>query len=119
MYGLPYAGQSVSAKPIEEIWKLSGISDVKNSLKATVSFFPNPIIEDANVLITSEHSFVNGDYQLYIYDATGRLSREEKIPVLSAQKGFAFRREGLTDGLYTYSLINDGILIGSGKIVLD
>ncbi len=119
MYGLPYAGQSVSAKPIDEIWKLSGINEVKNSVKATATFYPNPISENSNLFISSNNQSVQGEYQLNLYDITGRLTKEEKIPVLSAQKGYAFRRNGLSDGLYTYSLMNDGELVGSGKIVIE
>ena len=119
MFGLPYAGQSVSAKPIEEIWKLSGINDVKQSSRVSASFFPNPISENSNLIITSNNQSLMGEYQLNLYDVTGRLTREEKIPILIAQKGYAFRRNGLSEGLYTFSLMNDGELVGSGKIVVD
>ena len=76
-----------------------------------VRTFPNPFEEEVNFEIEGQQF---QSIQLNVFDLTGRLIRT------STHTGnqFSFSRNQLLSGMYVYTLVGDGAMISSGKIMV-
>lgn len=119
MFGLPYAGNSVSATTIKEIWKTTSVNSVKSNYRPTFSFYPNPLTDQTTLIVTGEIEKYKGEFRLVMFDALDRLVRDEKITDLISNKEFILRRNGLKDGLYTFRLLCGREVMGGGKLVIN
>jgi uncharacterized repeat protein (TIGR01451 family) len=82
----------------------------KDDLKGNVKVYPNPFREQT----IFEFNLVKGNTILSIYDAYGRLIHRQNIIANS----YIFKKEGLSSGIYYFSLTNDADEQFSGKLMI-
>ena len=119
MYSLPNSGNSANAESIDEIWMSTlGIQDFS---EASISsyVYPNPLTDNSRIVITEETGKNGGDMHLLIYNIQGKLVSDEIIHVLQGKNSYAFRKEGFSNGVYTFQIKNERTLLSSGKVVVD
>ncbi len=74
-----------------------------------VKIFPNPFMESARFEVEGEFS----DLTFIVTDALGRVVEERSVA-----SEFIFERQNLPSGTYFYSILHQGALINSGKIMI-
>lgn len=89
----------------------TALKDVEN-FENEISIYPNPAHSFVNVTTTSEVLF-NENFQLNIFDATGRLIKNEKI-----QFPFEVDFSNQNSGMYFIQLIDDSNQLITKKVVL-
>lgn len=119
MFDLPYAGNSINAQSIDEIW--FSTVDVpaldRNIDKAIV--FPNPV-SDFSMIRFSEELLMNDDQMhFFLIDVNGRIVSDEIIQVIPGIKSYAFRKDYLPGGIYSFLVRNERTIFGSGKVILN
>jgi hypothetical protein len=79
-----------------------------------VSVYPNPMNQSA--VITISNAAVLTDASFALYNVNG-----EMVRAISniASHTVTMEREGLASGVYFYTLVNKGTVIGSGKIIVE
>lgn len=91
------------------------VSGVKNpALPTTVDckIYPNPMSDEAFVVLQGVE---NQEFELRLYDITGRQLRSEKI-----SNGLGkFSRKGLQAGLYFYDVKLGGTTVSQGKLAIE
>ena len=80
--------------------------------KSQVKIYPNPMREEATIELGTE---AVPDLSLTLMDLTGRIVHTESWPLANR---ITLRREGLSDGIYLFSLTSRGEKIGTGKVVV-
>ncbi len=90
----------------------TGISS--NSAATGVSVYPNPFHESATVSIDANTVLHNGIFTLY--DITGKIVLEMKNVTSTT---ISINRNTLENGIYFYTFTDNGVVIGSGKIVVE
>ena len=75
---------------------------------------PNPFSETTTVEVENFSTAADNSLIFKLFDAFGREIRAEKV----AAPRFEIQRNGLAEGLYFFSLENDGRAIGRGKMVV-
>ncbi|MCC6727046.1 MAG: T9SS type A sorting domain-containing protein [Saprospiraceae bacterium] len=80
--------------------------------KISCTVYPNPMGEEAVVLIQGAE---NQDFELRLYDMTGRYLRSEKITGGMGK----IRKNGLPDGLYFFDVLSEGVKLGQGKVAME
>ena len=119
MYTLPNSGNSANAESIDEIWMSTlGIQDFP---EASISsyVYPNPLTNNSRIVVKEETGKNGGDMHLLIYNIQGKLVSDEIIHVLQGKNSYAFRKEGFSNGVYTFQIKNERTLLSSGKVVVD
>ena len=119
MYDLPYAGNSANGHTIDEIWMTSvGVSDlIPSSISATV--YPNPLTDHSLLVISGYPENNNNNLYLLVFDIEGKRINEEVIHLIPGTNSYAFRKNGLSNGIYTFQIRNEKNLLHSGKVVID
>jgi len=116
MYSLPYAGASSSAQPILDCWRIAtGINQIDKAASFTVS--PNPFSNKASARYSGPLDFSN--VQFALYDLLGNKVRDLTKEFADQNGNFIFNREGMKSGVYFYRLLEDGLPICSGKIIIE
>jgi uncharacterized repeat protein (TIGR01451 family) len=91
------------------------VSGVKNPVQPNVvvcNIYPNPMSDDAFVVL---QGIENQEFELRLYDITGRQLRSEKI-----RNGVGkLSRNGLQAGLYFYEVILGGTRVSQGKLAIE
>ncbi len=119
MFKLPYSGNSANAKTISEIWMTSvSVNDLMPSL-ITGTVYPNPLTDNSRIVLSSEPGNDNNEMLFKIFDINRKQISEEVIYLLPGSKSYAFRKDGLSSGIYTFQIWNEKNLRGSGKFVVD
>lgn len=118
MFNLPYAGASSNAVPIEEVWLINSVRTVSSEAINSI-VYPNPVSDQANIQIDQTEVHSSGKLILSIVDAAGKEVRAERVMVTAGQKSVPFKREGLTAGMYFYSLRNDEQFLARGKFSVE
>ncbi len=119
MFGLPYAGNSINSQSIQEIWMLpTQVADI-NSETISSYVYPNPMTENSMISIENNGTGSEQEVHVKIYDMTGRIVDDEIIGILPGRNNYAFRKEELTGGVYTFLITNDTELFGSGKFIVN
>ena len=72
---------------------------------------PNPFSQ--STMIRTEG--LNGTFDFKLYDIVGKQLRYEK----SISGSYTLQREGLTSGMYLFEILQDGKVIGTGKLVAE
>lgn len=116
MYGLPYAGNSATAKPIEEIFLTNKVQDISTSNQASF-IYPNPVTDQGVITLEGIEENIVKTY-LQVYDNLGNKKKDEMIP-LSSTKTISFNREELSSGIYFYRIMTEKKQIASGKFIID
>jgi hypothetical protein len=119
MYDLPHAANSINADPIEEIWLVNHTDVAEVEATFTSFVYPNPLTDDSQILITNNQKTEGDDLHLLIYDFSGTLRIEEILQLKPGKSNYVFRREGLSGGSYTYQLVSDQKLLGTGKVIVE
>ncbi len=86
-----------------------------NSLTINVS--PNPFTEHTTFELIENNKPFNSDFnstKFQLFDALGRLIKSEKINNYQ----FNFNKNDVSNGLYFFKIINDGKVIGNGKLMV-
>ena len=78
----------------------------------SVSVFPNPILEKATFRIDDE---MPRDLTFTIYDAMGRVVRQQSF---TNTHRFDIYKNNLSSGLYFYTILENGVPINQGKILV-
>lgn len=100
----------------------SGSSNTENSTSETSissayleQNTPNPFTESTNIVLFVPEKIVKAS--LYIYDLTG--NQKDVIEIdQRGQNTVTIEANSLTPGMYLYSLICDGVLIGTKQMIL-
>ncbi len=116
MYGLPYAGNSANARPVEEIFLTNKVQDITRSLQ-TSFIYPNPIIDQGVINLENIEESTTKTY-LEVYDNLGTKKKEE-IVSFGNTKSIPFKRDGLSSGIYFYRILSDKKEITTGKFIID
>ena len=121
MYGLPYAGFSANANPIEEIWRVNSVDVVETNSQAngSTTIFPNPLNENSVLSLNENIWNEKSDLKICFFDISGRLAHEESIPFIPGQKSYNFDKNGLSKGIFAFRISSNDTPIGSGKIIVE
>lgn len=97
----------------------SGINDTKdNSPAFIVSVNPSIFSESTNFHITSDHEMF-GRCRLEVYSLTGERVKNLDVPITSKKEiNYTFNRNGLTNGVYIYRILNNEPILYEGKIIV-
>jgi len=79
--------------------------------QANVKVYPNPFLTTTTIEIEGE---TYNDLELELFDLSGRMVRQ----VLGGNNKIELHRSGLTQGMYLYTLKNEGKLLHTGKVVV-
>ena len=120
MFTLPHSGNSINATPITEIWRTStSISETNVRYALNTVVYPNPVNSDSKIEIDNETASSPEKVSLFIYDITGRIKNETDLLLMPGRNVFAFRREGLPSGVYTYRVKNNMRILSAGKVIVE
>lgn len=86
----------------------------ENALQASVSLYPNPMSENAVLLVNMAGH--NGAYTLELMDVSGKVVRTENGMMNEAHY---IGRSNLAAGIYAYRVIQNGMQLGSGKLIVE
>jgi PKD repeat protein len=86
----------------------------ENTLQAAVSLYPNPMSENAVLLVNMAGH--NGTYTLELMDVSGKVVRTETGMMNEAHY---IGRSNLAAGIYAYRVIQNGMQLGSGKLIVE
>ncbi|MCU0435722.1 MAG: PKD domain-containing protein [Bacteroidia bacterium] len=81
---------------------------------ATLSLFPNPMSENAMLLVSMEGH--HGMYSLELVDVSGKVVRTETGMVNEVHP---IGRGNLATGIYAYRVMQNGVTLGSGKLIVE
>lgn len=90
---------------------LTGLPVTENKTPS-VSFYPNPFNDKAQLVITGLHNYKN--ITIALFDLQGR----EIKHFTTTQQQIEISREGLTDGLYFYIVTSGQTILGKGKFIV-
>jgi len=119
MYGLPYAGNSINSQSIREIWMLPTDISTISAETITAYVYPNPMTEYSMISIDNNGESNDQEVHIKIYDMSGRVVDDEIISMFPGRNNYAFRKEGLTSGIYSFLVGNERDIIGSGKFIVN
>ncbi len=118
MYELPYAGNSASADPIVDVWKVdnsTSIKEVNQNFSLVVT--PNPISSVAQVEI-SGLADIDGSTFL-IFDLLGNEVKNLSVQMKLHKGNFSFDRDGIRNGIYFYRLTSSSQKVYTGRIIFE
>ena len=97
----------------------TGIGNPKDYAPAfKVSVNPSIFSEETHFLITSQKEMF-GKCRIEIYSNTGDMVSRIDIPATSKKEiNYTFSRNGLTDGMYIYRILNNESILYEGKIIV-
>ena len=100
---------------------MNTILDVQDlhSLSPSSMIYPNPMRDNATLLISDYGENNESQMHFRMYDATGRMVNDETIQVLPGKNHFPFRKENLPSGIYTYIINSERTILSSGKVIVD
>jgi len=117
MYGLPYIANSVTAKPIEEIWfNPTNIKTLTTDISSKV--FPNPVRSSSIVSFDNKLSY-SGNVKLQVFDILGNAVDEEYYFVKSDTRSIPLNGSELKKGIYFYRISGERSMITSGKFIVE
>ena len=88
-----------------------GVSELQNN--NFISSIPNPLTHDVDIILNSNSNLSNP--HLRITDAVGRVITDEYF----AARHLILRKQGLANGVYFYSLIDNERIIVSDKLIVE
>lgn len=96
---------------------ITNIQDVPD-LPAEISILPNPFSHSARVAIRLP-MYEAKPLQFHLYNLSGQRVQSHSITVNgSGYTEFTLQRQQLPAGIYFYELVNEGALLGRGKVVM-
>lgn len=118
MYGLPYAGASVSATTITEIWTTTGIKNPGGNVIRSI-IYPNPVKSESTILMSTAENKQFENLNLLVYDILGNVVRKQLIPDFTGSITLPFRKDELSTGMYYWRIYGKEQLLSSGKVVVE
>lgn len=107
----PYISENVKHTVGKDYLKLKVASQELFQANVSVTVFPNPFMEEAEINIKGLENTTN--LTLKIIDTQGRIVEDMK----SNTPSFRIQKNKMTSGVYFYTIENEGRKIASGKIV--
>ena len=96
----------------------AGITDTKNAPAFKVSVNPSVFSEATHFHITSKNEMF-GNCRIEIYSGIGEKVKNLDVPFTNNKEiNYTFNRNGLTDGMYIYRILNNGSILWEGKIII-
>lgn len=94
----------------------SGLLDVNNLTTSFSSNFPNPFSSSTTI----DYTILKGvkDASIIIYNANGSTIRKYNVKERESKGKLTIHKEGMKSGVYFYTLITDGIVIGTNKMIV-
>ncbi|CAN5493645.1 hypothetical protein BH11BAC1_BH11BAC1_14580 [soil metagenome] len=118
MFELSYAGNSATANPIVDIWKVDNTTSVKDlQQNVSVQINPNPVATTARVEISGVSDGTGCTF--IIYDVLGNAVKNLSGQLSLHNGTFIFNREGIRNGIYFYRFTNTKDKVYTGKIVFE
>lgn len=97
---------------------ITGLDTMKYAPNFSVNVNPTTFTESTNFLITSFKE-VLGKCRLELYSITGDKVKDIDLPVIGNNEiNYTFKRNGLTNGLYIYRILNNDATMYEGKIII-
>jgi hypothetical protein len=109
----PYLSENVKHTIGKDYLKLKVASQELFQANISITVFPNPFMEEAEINIKGLENTAN--LQLKIIDMQGRVVEDMK----SDTPSFHIQKNKMTSGLYFYTIENAGKKIAAGKIVVE
>jgi PKD repeat protein len=103
-------GTNIADSTCETVDIVLGINNI-NSQNIRIIAQPNPF--NQSVLIRAEG--LNGAFDFKLYDVVGKLIHYEK----GVNGSFILERGSLTSGMYLFEVVQDGKVLGTGKIIAE
>ncbi|MCB0643179.1 MAG: T9SS type A sorting domain-containing protein, partial [Phaeodactylibacter sp.] len=99
-------------------WVLGNISNTKETdiLVASLENTPNPFSTTTQISFNLKD---NADVELRVYDALGRVVSSIQDYRTSGEQAMTYTNDGLQTGMYFYSLYANGLLAGTGKMIVE
>ena len=74
-----------------------------------------------NSLVSIANDWESKDNKMFfiVYDIAGKAVSNEIIQLLPGRNSYPFRKNGLSNGIYTFLIRNERYIIGSGKIIIN
>lgn len=116
MFGLPYAGYTATAKPIEEIW-FSPTNIQTLSTGITSKVYPNPVTSTSTISFENKLNY-SGNSKLQVFDILGNIIDEEYYLVKKETRMIPLNGSELKKGIYFYRISGEHSLIASGKFIV-
>jgi hypothetical protein len=92
----------------------TGIQMLNTSNNSSVTVYPNPFNDYTTIRIDSKLPLI--ETSIRVYDVIGK----EVISIMNINKNtIDIQRGDLKDGMYFYKVVNNGIEIGAGKLIID
>lgn len=108
-------GEVSQAEPSRKKGAVSGDTSIANDIISLGQNHPNPFTENTSIEVNIPESVRKS--ALFIYDMSGK--QVEKIPIAERGKSsISVSATGLHEGMYLYSLIADGKVIDTRKMIL-
>jgi hypothetical protein len=119
MFGLPNAGNSIHSQSISEIWMTptTHVTNIHEEINSSY-VYPNPITANSMISINNDGKSNNSEFHIRIYDIAGRMVDDEIISMLPGRNNYAFRKNELTAGVYTFIIRSENEIKGSGKFIV-
>ena len=92
-----------------------GLGETHNIGKFFVHVYPNPVEDNASIVINAPPNLHLDDLQLEIYDSMGRLINTE---ILNDERVYFFNRQAYSSGTYFYKVYSKKGGVVTGKILL-
>lgn len=97
---------------IDDVNILSGAVGIPEIADASVHLYPNPFHSAATIVFS--RTIQQGEF--FIYDDLGRMM--EHIPNVNGTE-LSIERNGMSDGIYFFTMKEKGEVVGTGKMVLE
>lgn len=88
----------------------------KSLINYSLQNFPNPFNENSTITYSlPKKGEINS---ILVFSNDGKVIRQIKLPINSKQGSVNFDRRNLIQGTYTYSLVSDGKVVASKKMII-
>jgi hypothetical protein len=117
MFTLPHSGNAGTAHAIEEIWmQPTSVGQLTDNFHSRI--FPNPVTGESKLSIEVKGEN-EGSVSFVMYDMTGRKVGHREVQLMPGINEIPFRKDDLPGGVYTYALISESKIYGSGKFIVE
>ena len=116
--GYGYVATGYDSLTTKDLWVFdpnsNGIEEM-DKFKSSVKIYPNPIVDNATITFSPECLNAFGKISFLLYDINGR--EVKYIEQLSTSET-ELTRGYLGNGIYIYKFVGDGVVLATGKVVL-
>ena len=113
-----YVGTGYDSLTTKDFWVCdpnSNGNEEMDKFKTSVKIYPNPIVDNATISFNPESLNAFGKISFILYDINGR--EVKNIEQITSSETI-LARGYLGNGIYIYKFVGDGVVLASGKVVL-